>query len=83
MNIAERSLYILTARVAWACKVSKKKDAAGNEVPVPLYDFTEGFNVQPRPFDFSLAARSEHRAEAVTEAWERAKNEDPLSNVKE
>jgi hypothetical protein len=82
MNIAERSLYILTARVAWACKISKKKDVAGNEVPVPQYDFTEGFNVQPRPFDFSLTARSEQRVKAVTEAWERSENEDPLSNVK-
>ncbi|RDW66366.1 hypothetical protein BP6252_10001 [Coleophoma cylindrospora] len=79
MNIAERSLYILTARLAWACKISKKKDAQGNEIPVPQYNYTEGFNVQPKPFDFSLVARSEKRARAVREAWEFAEKEDLLS----
>jgi len=51
-NIAERSLNILTARIAWGCEIGKK-----NGVNPPLYDYTSGFNVQPKPFDFVLNAR--------------------------
>jgi cytochrome P450 len=51
-NIAERSLNILTARIAWGCDISKK-----NGVAPPLYDYTSGFNVQPKPFDFVLKPR--------------------------
>lgn len=55
-NIAERSLYLLAARIAWACDVTKaRKD--GKLVEPPLYDYTSGFNVQPKWFAFELAAR--------------------------
>ena len=51
-NIAERSLNILAARIAWGCDVGRK-----DGVDPPLYDYTSGFNVQPKPFDFVLTAR--------------------------
>ncbi|KAL7272125.1 hypothetical protein RUND412_005081 [Rhizina undulata] len=57
MNIAERSLYILTARILWACQMGKKKDVFGRVAEVPLYDYTEGFNVQPKKFEFVLTER--------------------------
>lgn len=41
-NIAERSLNILVARIAWACDISKAKDEHGNYVDVPLYDYVVG-----------------------------------------
>lgn len=58
-------LHILTARIAWACTLSKKRDASGAELPLPLYDYTKGFNTQPEHFDFDLVARSPERHEAV------------------
>ena len=43
-NIAERSLYILIARIAWGCDISKAvKD--GKVVTPPSYDYVTGFNV--------------------------------------
>ncbi|UKZ75803.1 hypothetical protein TrVFT333_003497 [Trichoderma virens FT-333] len=42
-SIAERSLNIAVARIGWGCTVSKIRD-----VEVPLYDYTTGFNVQPK-----------------------------------
>jgi cytochrome P450 len=45
MNIAEKSLFILTARMAWAYSIKKRPGVA-----VPWYDYTSGFNVQPKPF---------------------------------
>ena len=60
LNIAEKSLHLLVARLAWAVKIEKKR-RKGVEVEVPWYDYTEGFNVQPKPFEFELRARSEKR----------------------
>jgi hypothetical protein len=81
MNIAERSLNIFTARVAWACRISRKKDSQGNEIVPPEYDYTSGFNTQPKTFPFDLRARSEEKAEYVTRAWEEGKMADPLKHT--
>lgn len=52
MNIAEKSLYLLVARLAWACTISKRPN-----VEVPWYDYTPGFNTQPKRFSFDLKGR--------------------------
>ncbi|PVH69065.1 cytochrome P450 [Cadophora sp. DSE1049] len=78
MNIAERSLYILTARIAWACRISKTRDLEGREIAVPLYAYTGGFNTQPKPWAFELMARSEEREKAAVVAWEETMKNDPL-----
>ncbi|EXJ66441.1 uncharacterized protein A1O5_10593 [Cladophialophora psammophila CBS 110553] len=73
MNIAENSLHLLIARMAWATEISKKPG-----VEVPLYDYTAGFNVQPKPFVFDLKARSAARKKIVDIAWLQNKDTDPL-----
>ncbi|KAH7412820.1 cytochrome P450 [Cadophora sp. MPI-SDFR-AT-0126] len=52
MNIAERSLTILVARIAWACEVRGTDgwDYSG-------YRYTKGFNVQPEKFPLRLNTR--------------------------
>ena len=72
MNIAENSLNLLTARMAWSVTISKKPG-----VDVPLYDYTAGFNVQPKHFEFDLVARSEERGRMVAKAWEDARERGP------
>lgn len=72
-NIAERSLTILTARLAWAVSMHKKKDAEGRELPVPLYDYCKGFNVQPNHFDFDIVPRKPERVEQIALALQSAK----------
>ncbi|KAI1613250.1 cytochrome P450 [Exophiala viscosa] len=72
-NIAERSMNILTARIAWALDLQRKVDAEGKVLPIPEYDYIAGFNVQPRHFDFEIVARSPERAEAVAVALREAK----------
>lgn len=72
-NIAERSLNILTARTAWAVTLSRKKDAQGQDLPLPLYDYTAGFNVQPKHFDFHVTPRSPGRAEQVATIFKDAR----------
>ena len=78
MHIAERSLYLLIARIAWACDIQKKVDEKGNIVEVPLYDYCDGFNVQPNWFAFDLKVRSEKRWTVVKDAYEREMTNDPL-----
>ena len=41
MNIAEKSLYIVIARLAWTTKIAKRPGFR-----VPWYDYTAGFNVR-------------------------------------
>src|ERR1700761_7060790 len=65
MNIAENSLYLLISRLAWAAEISKRPG-----FDVPLYDYTAGVNVQPKPFTFDLKARSEARKNVVDRTWE-------------
>ncbi|KAL4912096.1 cytochrome P450 [Aspergillus aurantiobrunneus] len=72
-SIAERSMNILTARIAWATNLSRKRDAHGEGMPLPLYDYTAGFNVQPKHFEFEVVARSSDRARLVGAAFEEAR----------
>jgi cytochrome P450 len=78
MHIAERSLYILTARIAWACTWRKKRAEGGKEIEPPLYDYVDGFNVQPKWFPFHLEARSKEKVDIVKSAREEAARSDPL-----
>ncbi|KAL4878052.1 cytochrome P450 [Aspergillus karnatakaensis] len=73
-NIAERSLHILTARIAWAGNIMRKRNADGKQFPPPpLYSYTKGFNTQPEHFEFDFAARSPERYDAVFEALRQAR----------
>ena len=80
MHIAERSLNVLIARIAWACDIKKKVGKDGKEVDVPMYDYCDGFNVQPNWFAFDLKVRSEGRWRIVEEAYRREMENDPLKS---
>lgn len=56
----------------------KRVDEKGNVIEVPLYDYCDGFNVQPNWFLFDLKVRNERRWEIVKEACEREMANDPL-----
>lgn len=77
-NIAERSLYLQVARVAWMCDVRKKRDGEGREIVPPWYDYTAGFNVQPNWFPFEVEARSEERLRVLEGEIEVNRRSDPL-----
>lgn len=78
--MAEGSLYIFAARLAWACTVKKQKRKDGTEIDIPLYDYTTGFSVQPKFFPFELKPRSNERRQLVQDDWEREKSRDPLKS---
>ncbi|KEF56141.1 uncharacterized protein A1O9_07722 [Exophiala aquamarina CBS 119918] len=74
-SIAERSLILLTARIAWALDLQRKTDAAGALLPLLDYDYTAGFNVQPRHFDFDIFPRSAEKVRMIHAALRMAKEE--------
>ena len=63
-NIAERSLYIETALIGWTCDVTRKK---GQKVGEGLCDreykegYIDGFNTQPKWFEFEVMPRKERK----------------------
>ncbi|KAK3700020.1 hypothetical protein LTR37_016180 [Vermiconidia calcicola] len=77
-NIAERNLYLLAARIAWAANISKAKDGEGNEIDPPLNDYTAGFNAQPKWFPFELQVRSQERWAVIEEELKRGAESEPL-----
>lgn len=81
-HIAEKNLYLLSSRIAWACNVSKAKDEqSGKEVDPPLYDYTAGFNAQPNRFPFELKVRDRGRMAVIDAEMERTARYDPLRKI--
>ena len=77
-NIAERSLYLLIARIAWACDIYMAESENGKPFVPPLYDYTAGFNVQPKWFPFKLTARNSEKLKVVEDEAVRNAEQDPL-----
>jgi len=77
MNIAERSLFILTARLLWACQMGRKRDSQGREIEIPEYDYVAGFNTQPKFFEFEIMERR-GRGKVVEEMYFESRRSDPL-----
>ena len=73
MNIAEKSLHLLIARMAWACEIKKRPG-----IEIPWYDYTSGFNVQPKPFLFDLDPRNQEKGKLVESTWLQGGNSTPL-----
>ena len=75
--VAENSLFLEVACIAWGCDISLKKDAQGRDIPVPTYDYAPGFNTQPKKFPFYLKARLEKKEKIVAETWKESKANGP------
>lgn len=79
-NIAERSLNIQIAMVLWACEISKAVDSNGSEIDPPLYDYTAGFNAQPKWFPFEVRVRSKAKKQLIESACENLEKTDRLGH---
>jgi cytochrome P450 len=69
MHVADRSMFLVIARLMWAFDISKAVDADGNEITPDQDDLVGGFLMQPRVFPVRITPRSELRAAKVREAW--------------
>ncbi|KAK6371465.1 hypothetical protein LTS17_008715 [Exophiala oligosperma] len=66
--VAERSLFIETTMLMWACSVTKKHDDDGAVIPVPWYEYKPGVNTGPKRFQFAVKIREEKRAQMLRKA---------------
>ncbi|KAK7748123.1 hypothetical protein SLS53_001377 [Cytospora paraplurivora] len=70
MHIADRSLFLVIARLLWAFNLEKAVDARGQEIVPDPDELIQGFLVQPKPFPARITPRSEHHAGVVRKEWE-------------
>lgn len=78
-NIAEKNLYILASRIAWAVEIQKARDKSGKDIEPPLYDYTVGFNAQPNWFPFELKVRNSERLAVIDAELKKNAGSDPLA----
>lgn len=78
ISIAENSANLQVALLAWGSDIGRARDEEGNEIIPPFYDYEAGFNVAPKPFKFTLTARSEEKADLVERAYQQSLKDDPL-----
>ncbi|ORY58411.1 cytochrome P450 [Pseudomassariella vexata] len=78
-NFTERTLTIMTARIAWACDIKKRIDpATKKEMPLNIrYEPTP--NPKPLPFPSDIKPRNKKRTELVRKEAERRRATDPLA----
>ncbi|OKP02347.1 Fumitremorgin C synthase [Penicillium subrubescens] len=57
-GLAEQGTFITIARLLWGFRIEKALDRQGNEIPVDIFDFTNGLNMRPNPFDCRITPRS-------------------------
>lgn len=72
MHIAERSLFLGCARIAWAFNIKKPIGPDGKPIEADIDDLTSGVAVQPKDFLIDMTPRSEKKAEMIRKAWQEA-----------
>ncbi|KAF2122592.1 cytochrome P450 [Lophiotrema nucula] len=70
--LAEQGTWLTLARLVWGFKIEAAKDAAGKEVPVDIFDYTNGLNMRPNVFKVSIQPRSEAIRQAILREGEQA-----------
>ncbi|KJK61138.1 Cytochrome P450 [Aspergillus parasiticus SU-1] len=58
-GLAEQGTFITIARLLWGFDIRKVLDQHGNEIPVDIFDFTNGLNMRPNPFECQITPRNQ------------------------
>ncbi|RDW72533.1 cytochrome P450 [Aspergillus mulundensis] len=58
-GLAEQGTFITIARLLWGFRFEKALDEKGQEVQVDIFDYTNGLNMRPSPFECRITPRSE------------------------
>jgi cytochrome P450 len=64
-GLAEQGTFITVARLLWAFNIEKALDEQGGEVPVDIFDYTNGLNMRPQPFSCRFIPRSDDIRQAI------------------
>ncbi|OJJ55206.1 hypothetical protein ASPSYDRAFT_1160562 [Aspergillus sydowii CBS 593.65] len=71
-GLAKQGTFITIARLLWGFKIEKAKDEKGDEIPVDIFDYTNGLNMRPNPFECSITPRSEEIRATIQREGEQA-----------
>ncbi|KAF1935186.1 cytochrome P450 [Clathrospora elynae] len=70
--LAEQGTWVTVARLVWGFRVEAALDEGGREVPVDIFNYTNGLNMRPQVFKVSLKPRSEEIRQAIVREGEQA-----------
>ncbi|KAH8787271.1 putative cytochrome P450, partial [Hyaloscypha finlandica] len=57
-GLAEQGTFITIARLLWAFNIQKALGLDGKEIPVDIFDYTNGLNMRPNPFQCRITPRT-------------------------
>jgi hypothetical protein len=75
IHLAERALFLATARVLWAFSIKHKLDGNGSAIPIsvdPESAYRDGFLNQCKPFEVDLTPRSQQRQDTMMVSYAKA-----------
>jgi len=73
--LAEQGTHITVALLLWGFHFEKKRDAQGKEIDIDIFDYTNGLNWRPQPFECVIRPRSKKILEAIRREGEKALEE--------
>lgn len=73
--LAEQGTWITIARLLWGFNIEKKRRSDGSLVEVDIFNYTNGLNMRPRPFECSITPRSEEIRETMQREGKKALEE--------
>ncbi|KAF1962487.1 cytochrome P450 [Byssothecium circinans] len=73
IHLAERTQWMIMARVLWGFIISPAVDGSGNEIELDIDAYTTGLSYEPLPFKLMIVPRSEEHAELI---WKEFKDVD-------
>ncbi|KAK6008854.1 hypothetical protein QM012_000757 [Aureobasidium pullulans] len=78
IHLAERELFLGTAKLLWGFQIERKLNSSGVPIPIdtdPEIGYTEGFLVCPKAFECKITPRSQLRADTISREFELARSE--------
>ena len=70
--LANNSLFLNISRLIWGFDIGPAKDAKGQDIPVDIFAFSNGFNSLPEPFKVSITPRSPAHARVIEREFDAA-----------
>ncbi|KAF2750942.1 cytochrome P450 [Sporormia fimetaria CBS 119925] len=81
-HLAEQGTFLGVARLLWAFKIEPAIDeATGEEVPVDIFDYTNGLNWLPQPFKVRFTPRSPEIHKAIQKEAQQAEEGLDMFNI--
>lgn len=76
MHLGAGSIELNVARILWAFDVGAARDEkTGEEIPVDIFAYSDGFNSVPLPFRCTIRPRTASHVEVIEREWKKALEE--------